>query len=84
MKNHCIENDLYLQTQYFASVEEIDAFTSRNDYASTANLRLCFGVIVSKNNVNNKYEYSFMFNNTMSGDEDVPKTSGQRIADLKR
>lgn len=81
LKHDSIGNDLGLDVQYFGSVAEIDAFTNRNDYASTANLRLCFGIIVNKNNVGDKYDYSFMFNTT---NDDIPRTSEQRIADLKR
>lgn len=80
-----IENDLNLKTMYFNDIDAINAFTSQGDYASSPELTLCLAVIVNKNNINDKYEYSLMFNTSQTdGDVDIPKTSSPRIVDLEK
>lgn len=80
-----LENDLGLKTKYFQNVEEINDFTSRGDYGTSPELTLCFAVVVNKNNQDDKFEYSLMFNASQPDDsDDIPKTSEPRIKALAR
>ena len=63
----------------FKNNEEIDDFTQEVDYA-TGKKRLCFAVVVNKNNVNNQYQYMIRYNiSTAPGQEDIPDPNDGRI-----
>lgn len=59
----------------FANDDEIDAFVRSEDYAKGTK-NLCFGITMSKNNVNDEYEYSLRYNMSIGyGGDDIPNTN---------
>jgi hypothetical protein len=62
------------KTKFFQDNEAIDAYV--NDLSYSGRERLCFGVVMEKNNVNNEYEYHLKFNASMydGRTKDIPGT----------
>jgi len=66
-------------TMLFNDNAAIDDYTQSVDYA-TGTKKLCFGVVMAKNNVNNKYQYLLRYNvSNTPGKEDIPTTNAQRV-----
>ena len=67
-----------MDTIIFNSNADIDAYTSSNDYTQDGK-NLCFGVVMNKNNIDDKYEYSLRFNLSQYRNKDLPDTNAERI-----
>jgi len=71
-------------TKAFNSNDEIDDYTSQEDYESLSVTKetLCFAVVINKNNVDNQYEYMLRFNVSNYGGGDLPNTGNSRVETL--
>ena len=68
-----------MSTKMFTDNEAIDDFTQASDYGIGMN-KLCFGVVMQKNNIDDKYQYLLRYNvSNTPGKEDIPNTNNERI-----
>ena len=68
-----------MSTKMFEDNEAIDAFTQTSDYG-IGKKKLCFGVVMQKNNVGDKYQYLLRYNiSNTPGKEDIPNTGDDRV-----
>ena len=63
----------------FNNNEEMNVYTSDLRYAKTPDFRLCFGVNIAKNNIDNVYEYHLRFNISSIDQNDIPETDQDRL-----
>jgi len=70
---------LYYDTIIFDSMDAMDSYTTSNDYTQNGK-NLCFGIVMSKNNIDNTYEYYLRFNLSQQfGNKDIPDLDSPRI-----
>ncbi len=68
-----------MSPKMFKDNEAIDDFTQTSDYGIGMK-KLCFGVVMQKNNVDDKYQYLLRYNvSNTPGKEDIPNTDDERV-----
>lgn len=65
---YMLETNVGLKTQLFHDIDDINAFTLDREYGSSPELTLCSAIVISKNNVDDKYEYTLLFDISRSPD----------------
>lgn len=66
-------------TLLFKDNQAIDEYTQAVDYA-IGTRKLCFGVVMEKNNIDNRYQYLIRYNvSNTPGKEDIPTTNARRV-----
>lgn len=66
----------------FDTNEDIDTYVEGINY-SIGDDRLCFGIVMDQNNVDDKYRYLIRFNTSLlPGSEDIPNTNSPRIDEV--
>jgi hypothetical protein len=66
-------------TMVFTENQAIDAFTQEDDYG-IGTKKLCLGVVMQQNNINNRYQYLLRYNESnVPNSQDIPNPNGDRI-----
>lgn len=70
-------------TQMFENNDELDNFINSPGYGEGDNT-ICYGVIMQKNNIENKYEYLLRYNvSLLNNTDDIPNTNAQIIEEIE-
>ena len=71
-------------TEMFETNQDIDDYVQDIDY-SYGDHRLCFAIVMDKNNVDDKYRYLLRFNTSLlPGREDIPETNSARVKEVEQ